>query len=88
MDIQEFKCLNLRSLASAYYHTSIYMPLMTNNPDDGIEHRYPSLGAFSELYRTAEPIAVTLGCGIYEYKKLKNVEDLQMLAARGIALLT
>ena len=88
MDIQEFKCLNLRSLASAYYHTAIYMPMMTNNPDDGIAHRYPSLGAFSELYRTAEPIAVTLGCGIYEYKKLKNVEDLQMLAARGIALLT
>ena len=78
----------MRSLSSAYYGTVPYMSLLTDDPENGIKHRYPSIGAFSEMYRVAEVLAVTLSCGVYEYKKLKNVEDLQMLAARGIALLS
>ena len=86
MDIQEFKCLNLRSLSSAYYGTVPYMPLMVEG-DDGIKHKYPS-SPWSELYNTSTILSTVLGCGVYEYKKLKSVEDLQMLAARGIALLS
>lgn len=87
MDIQDFNCLNLRSLTSAYYHTAPYMGMMVDDSDEGVKHKYPC-PPFSELYNTSEVLAVTLGCGVYEYKKLKSVEDLQMLAVRGIALLT
>ena len=86
MRIQEFECLNLRSLSSAYYHTAPYMPMMVDS-DKGVKHKYPTT-PFSELYTLATPIATTIGCGIYDYKKLKLVDDLQMLCARGIAVLT
>ena len=85
MRIQEFNCLNLRSLSSAYYGTAVYMPMMIS--DNGISHKYPC-SPFAELYNTSTVLSTTLACGIYEYKKLKTVEDLQALAARGIALLT
>ena len=87
MDVQEFKCLNLRSLSSAYYGTVPYMSLLTDDPENGIKHKYPS-SPWSELYNTSTILSTVLGCGVYEYKKLKSVEDLQMLAARGIALLS
>jgi hypothetical protein len=84
MRIQQFKSLNLKSYQSAYYSTAVYMPLMVD--EDGIKHKWPT-GPFAELVNTSTVLATTLSCGVYEYKKLRNVDDLQMLAARGIALL-
>ena len=87
MNIQEFECLNLRSLVSSYYPTAPYMPMFCSNLDSGVEHKL-YCHPFEELYNTGTILSTVMGCGVYDYKKLKSVEDLQMLAARGIALLT
>lgn len=84
MKIQEFKCLNLKSFQSAYYGTAPYMPLMVD--EDGVKNKWPT-SAFLELINTGAVLSTVLSCGVYDYKKLRNVEDLQKLAARGIALL-
>lgn len=87
INVQEFRCLNLRSLQSAYYHMKPYMVSNVENTDEGLRHRYPA-PPFRELYSIAEPLAQTLAVGAYETKKLKTAEDLQTLCARGLATLS
>lgn len=87
INVQEFNCLNLRSLQTAYYHMKPYMVSNVENADEGIKHRYPA-PPFRELYSTAEPLAQTLAVGAYEIKKLKTADDLQVLCARGLATLS
>ena len=87
MDIQEFDALNLRSLQNAYYYVKPYMAENVKDLEIGLKHRYPA-PPFRELYSLAEPLAQTLAVGAYETKKLKSAEDLQTLAARGLATLS
>ena len=87
INVQEFNCLNLRSLQSAYYHMKPYMVSNVENNDEGLRHRYPA-PPFRELYSIAEPLAQTLAVGAYEIKKLRTAEDLQTLCARGLATLS
>ncbi len=87
INIQEFNCLNLRSIQTAYYHMKPYMVSNVEEPNDGLRHRYPA-PPFRELYSIAEPLAQTLAVGAYEIKKLRTAEDLQTLCARGLATLS
>ena len=87
VDVQEFEVLNLRSLQNAYYYVKPYMAENVKDLETGLKHRYPA-PPFRELYSLAEPLAQTLAVGAYELKKLKTAEDLQTLAARGLATLS
>lgn len=74
--IQKFEVLNLASLISANSAITTF---------DVLTYRYPA-PPFRETYLTAEPMGQVIN-SLLKQNKLKYIEEIQTLAARGIAYL-